>query len=181
MKQIMKAWLSVCTAGALVVLASCSPDDLLQVDNPDAIQLDRLDDVALADRSADFARFGLEGPRAAEVVAPLLDGARPPAPRSARGAPQPAGGRGRVGIRLPTECAPHVQPEGLLRDAARTTAVACRRVKSGARHVSSTLAHTRTDYRCRIRCSPGRACQLPPPAMPSPRGAAAEEAWRPAR
>jgi folate-binding protein YgfZ len=40
------------------------------------------DDVALADRSSDFARFGIEGPRAAEVVAPLLDGAPPPAPEA---------------------------------------------------------------------------------------------------
>jgi folate-binding protein YgfZ len=40
------------------------------------------DDVRLADRSREFARLGLEGPRAAEVVAPLLGGAPAPAPDS---------------------------------------------------------------------------------------------------
>jgi folate-binding protein YgfZ len=40
------------------------------------------DDVRLADRSPDFARFGLEGPRAAEVVAPWLGDAAAPAPDS---------------------------------------------------------------------------------------------------
>ena len=39
----------LCAAGAVVVLATCSPDDLLLVTNPSAIQLDRLDDVALMD------------------------------------------------------------------------------------------------------------------------------------
>ena len=38
------------------------------------------DDVQLADRSPAFARLGLEGPRAPDVVAPLLGGAPPPAP-----------------------------------------------------------------------------------------------------
>ena len=47
MKQTMSKWTRVCAAGALTVLATCSPSDLLQVDNPDAIQLERLDDVAL--------------------------------------------------------------------------------------------------------------------------------------
>jgi aminomethyltransferase len=40
------------------------------------------DDVRLADRSREFARLGLEGPRAADVVAPLLGGAPAPAPDS---------------------------------------------------------------------------------------------------
>ena len=49
MKQIMRKCMRLCAAGALMVLATCSPDALLQVDNPDAIQLERLDDVALMD------------------------------------------------------------------------------------------------------------------------------------
>jgi folate-binding protein YgfZ len=40
------------------------------------------DDVRLADRSREFARLGLEGPRAADVVSPLLGGAPAPAPDS---------------------------------------------------------------------------------------------------
>jgi len=49
MKTIMRKCMRVCAAGALMVLATCSPDALLQVDNPDAIQLQALDDVALMD------------------------------------------------------------------------------------------------------------------------------------
>ena len=40
------------------------------------------DDVRLADRSREFVRLGLEGPRAADVVAPLLGSAPAPAPDS---------------------------------------------------------------------------------------------------
>ena len=49
MRHTMRKWMRVCAAGALVVLATCSPDDLLLVNNPNAIQLERLDDVALLD------------------------------------------------------------------------------------------------------------------------------------
>ena len=49
MRTTMRKWMSLCAVGAVVVLASCSPDDLLLVNNPNAIQLERLDDVALLD------------------------------------------------------------------------------------------------------------------------------------
>jgi len=47
MQHIMRKWMRLCAAGALVVLATCSPDDLLLVNNPSAIQLDALDDPKL--------------------------------------------------------------------------------------------------------------------------------------
>jgi hypothetical protein len=45
----MRKWIRVCAAVAVVALGACSFDDILQVDNPDAIQLDALDDVELAE------------------------------------------------------------------------------------------------------------------------------------
>lgn len=49
MKTTMRKYVRLCAAGALMVLATCSPDALLQVDNPSQIQLDKLDDIKLMD------------------------------------------------------------------------------------------------------------------------------------
>lgn len=49
MKNAMRKWLRLCATGGLVVLATCSPDDLLMVNNPDEIQLAALNDVKLLD------------------------------------------------------------------------------------------------------------------------------------
>ena len=47
MKNAMTKWLTVCAAGAVLVLAACDVDALLDVDNPEQIQVDRLNDVSL--------------------------------------------------------------------------------------------------------------------------------------
>lgn len=49
MKRMMRKAMRVCAALALVAFATCNPDDLLQVDNPDAIQLAALNDVKLVE------------------------------------------------------------------------------------------------------------------------------------
>jgi len=61
MQHTMRKWMRLCAAGALVVLTTCSPDELLEVSNPNAIQLERLDDVALLDVQLAGVRDQLTG------------------------------------------------------------------------------------------------------------------------
>lgn len=49
MLRTMRTWTRLCALGTVLVLASCNPDELLEVENPDEIQIDRLDDISLLD------------------------------------------------------------------------------------------------------------------------------------
>lgn len=49
MIRIYKNWAPLCAVGALLILGACNADDLLNVNNPDEIQLDQLDDPKLLD------------------------------------------------------------------------------------------------------------------------------------
>ncbi|HZD04758.1 MAG TPA: RagB/SusD family nutrient uptake outer membrane protein [Longimicrobiales bacterium] len=49
MLRTMRTWTGLCAMGTFLVLASCNTDDLLVVENPDEIQIDKLNDVKLLD------------------------------------------------------------------------------------------------------------------------------------
>jgi hypothetical protein len=64
----MRTWTRLCAAAALVVIASCNPDKLLDVNNPEEIQIGRLNDISLLEVQLNGVRDQFYGTYASPVL-----------------------------------------------------------------------------------------------------------------
>jgi len=64
----MRGWTAVSVLGCLLVLGGCNPDELLEVDNPDEIQIDRLNDVGLLEVQLNGVRDQFYGTYSSPVI-----------------------------------------------------------------------------------------------------------------